>query len=142
MSGHGEKRTRKQEAALAALLSEPTMAAAAAKAGVHRCTLVRWLKDADFKAAYAEVRRRAVDHGLATMQAGLALAVQTLAEAMADADLPAADRIRAADAFLKHALKGIETLDLMERLQAVEARLDAYAADGLTRPTRAHRERG
>ena len=33
MSGHGEKLTSKQEAVIAALLTEPTQAAAAAKAG-------------------------------------------------------------------------------------------------------------
>jgi hypothetical protein len=42
MSGRS-KLTRKQEALIAALLTEPTHAAAAAKAGVSEATLHRWL---------------------------------------------------------------------------------------------------
>ena len=39
MSGHGEKRSRKQDAAIVALLSEPTIAGAATRAGVSEPTL-------------------------------------------------------------------------------------------------------
>jgi hypothetical protein len=39
MAGHGEKLTRKQEAAIAALLSEPTVEAAAARAEIGHQTL-------------------------------------------------------------------------------------------------------
>ncbi len=41
MKGHGQKLTRKQEALIAALLTEPTHAAAAARAGVSEATLHR-----------------------------------------------------------------------------------------------------
>ena len=39
MSGHGEKLTRKQEAAIAALLLQPTITAAAAAVGIGEATL-------------------------------------------------------------------------------------------------------
>ena len=43
LKGHGQKFTRKNEILIAALLTEPTHAAAAAKAGVSPATLYRWL---------------------------------------------------------------------------------------------------
>jgi hypothetical protein len=43
MSGHGEKLTRKQEQAIAAMLSEANVEQAAAKAGVSYATLRRRL---------------------------------------------------------------------------------------------------
>src|SRR5262249_61743375 len=44
MKGHGQKLTAKQEALIAALLTEPTYAAAAAQAGVSEATMYRWLQ--------------------------------------------------------------------------------------------------
>ena len=52
MSGHGEKLTRKQDAAIGALLSQPTISAAAQSVGLGEATLRRWLKDPGFLAAY------------------------------------------------------------------------------------------
>jgi transposase-like protein len=50
--GHGQKLTSKQEVLIAALLTEPTYAAAAAKAGVSAATLYRWLQLPSFRTAY------------------------------------------------------------------------------------------
>jgi hypothetical protein len=58
MTGHGEKLTRKQEDAIAALLDAPTVAAAAGKAGIGERTLRRWLRIAEFQSAYRRERRR------------------------------------------------------------------------------------
>jgi hypothetical protein len=52
MKGHGEKLSRKQDLAIAGLLTEPTIGEAAQKAGVSEVTLWRWLKQADFTSAY------------------------------------------------------------------------------------------
>jgi hypothetical protein len=49
--GHGRKLDRKQEAAIAALLVEPTYAAAAPKAGVGETTLYRGLNQPEFRVA-------------------------------------------------------------------------------------------
>lgn len=57
MKGHGEKLSRKQEAAVAALLTESTLCRAAERARVGEVTLWRWLKEPGFKAAYREARR-------------------------------------------------------------------------------------
>jgi hypothetical protein len=55
--GHGEKRSRRGEAAIAALLTEPTIEAAAAKARISVRTLKYWLRQPRFQAAYRQARR-------------------------------------------------------------------------------------
>ena len=121
MAGHGEKRSRKQEAAIAALLTEPTIEAAAAKAGVGSRTLREWLQLPDFAAAYREAHRRLVERTVARLLAATDKAVDTLTQLM-DSDHNAS-RARAALGVLDHASKGAELLDLDARLAALEARM-------------------
>ena len=64
MTGHGSKRAQSEDAALAALLSEPTIEAAAGQAEISPATLYRWLADPVFKARYREARRQAVEHAV------------------------------------------------------------------------------
>jgi len=68
MRGHGQKLTRKQEGAIAALLAEPTHAAASVVAGVAESTLHRWLQLPDFLRAYRQARRRVVEHAVGRLQ--------------------------------------------------------------------------
>jgi hypothetical protein len=60
MTGHGEKLSRKREQAIAALLTQPTIAAAAKMAGIGERTLRRWLKLPEFASAYDAARREVV----------------------------------------------------------------------------------
>ena len=60
--GHGNKWTRRQEAAIVALLSEPTVAEAAAKAGIGERTLHSWMREPGFARRYREARHKLVDH--------------------------------------------------------------------------------
>ena len=64
MGGHGQKLTSRQEALIAALLTEPTYAAAAIKAGVGKTTMYRWLHLPAFRKAYREARRELVEHAI------------------------------------------------------------------------------
>ena len=68
MNGHGEKLTRKQEQAIALLLTESTLTAAATRCGVGESTLRRWLQDPEFNAAYRSARRSVVDAIVAGLQ--------------------------------------------------------------------------
>jgi hypothetical protein len=104
MSGHGEKLTRKQEQAIAALLSEPTVEEAAAEAGVGYATLRRWLKDSEFISAYRQARREVVESAMDRIRAASAQAVDTLLEVAKDGAKDS-DRVRAAIALLDRALK-------------------------------------
>ena len=55
--GHGEKYSRKSQEAIAALLSEPSIEAAARKVGISASTLRRWMKEPDFQQRYREEQR-------------------------------------------------------------------------------------
>jgi hypothetical protein len=112
MSGHGEKLTRKQEQAIAALLSEPTLDEAAAKTGVAPATLRRWLKEPGFRAAYRQARRELVEGAVGRIQAATGQAVDTLV-AVAKDGLKDSDRVRAAVALLDHAIRSLAEADAL-----------------------------
>jgi hypothetical protein len=116
-----KKLGRKMEAAVAALLAEPSHRAAAARAGVAESTLHRWLRDEPgFAAAYRAARRAVVEHAVAQLQALTGDAVARL-RANLTCGTPHAE-IRAAVAILGHALRGVEVLDVLARVQELERR--------------------
>ena len=59
MVGHGSKFERKQEEAIAALLTQRTVEEAARTAGIGTNTLLRWMKTPEFDSAYRAARRAA-----------------------------------------------------------------------------------
>jgi len=118
--GHGEKLSRKQELAIAALLSEPTIAAAAEKVGIGEATLWRWLQREDFQADYQRARREAVAQAIAGIQQASSEAVKTLRRIMVDSGAPASSRVWAAKTVLELALKGAEVEDIEKRVTVLE----------------------
>ncbi|HUU98415.1 MAG TPA: hypothetical protein VM487_21995 [Phycisphaerae bacterium] len=123
-SGHGEKLTRCKARAVAALLTEPTIGAAAKAAGVSERTLRRWLADVpEFGAAYRAARRGVFDSAMAQLQIAATEAVGVLVRAMRNARTKPATRIRAAHLVLNHARRGIDVDDLLERVEALESAL-------------------
>jgi hypothetical protein len=102
MSGR-TKLNRKQESAIAALLTAPTHAAAAAAAGVGEATLYRWLKLPEFRWAFRNARRRLVDDAVVRLQAATGRAVDAL-ERNLTAGQPAV-QVRAAVAVLDQLVK-------------------------------------
>src|SRR5262245_49407822 len=105
MSAGRSKLTRKMETAVAALLSEPTHATAAAAAGVAASTLHRWLQRPEFVAAYRTARRAVVEQAVARLQQVTGEAVETLRQNLS-ADNPNA-QIRAALGILDYAHRGL-----------------------------------
>src|SRR5262245_10486803 len=122
-----KKLTPRQEAALVALLTEPTRTAAAAKAQVGEVTLWRWLKQSEFQAAYRDLRRRAVDDAVGQLQQALVAAAAALRRGL-DCGQTGAE-IRAARAIFDQAAKWTELLDFSERLAELE-RLTGLAPEG------------
>lgn len=114
---------RQRELALAALLTEPTIAKAAEKANVSESTLLRWLNDSAFQAEYAQLRRRAVENAIGRLQGAAGVAVETLVTVARDeaAAFPANVRITAARSILEYSFKGAELLDFEKRLAELEA---------------------
>jgi hypothetical protein len=112
LRGHGQKLTSKQEALIAALLTEPNYTAAAAKAGVGTATLYRWMHLPEFRAAYRRARRELVEGAIGRIQAATGQAVETLV-AVARGARRDSDRVRAAVALLEHASRGLTDADLL-----------------------------
>src|SRR5262249_62398805 len=99
-------------------LSERTIEDAARKVGVNEKTLRKWLKDAAFQDAYRQARQAFKERTVALLLAANAKAIDTLVACL-DADRPG-DRIKAAVAVLEHTHRGLEQLDVLGRLEALE----------------------
>jgi hypothetical protein len=108
----GEKLTRTQEKAIAALLTKPTVKAAAEAAGVGERTLRGWLKDPGFVSAYRQARREVVESAIGRIQAATGTAVDTLVT-VANSGAKDSDRVRAAIALLDHAFRGLTNADTL-----------------------------
>jgi hypothetical protein len=132
MSGHGEKLTRRQEAAIAALLTAPTLADAAAAAGVSHRTLKRWIGVPEFSASYRQARRQVVEVVIGRLQQIAAQAVKTL-ERNLTCGQPAGE-IRAALGVLDHATKGVELIDLAARVEELGRLLEEVRRDAAHPP--------
>jgi len=120
MLGHGAKLKRKQEAAILALLSHPTLDAAARAIGVVPNTLLRWQQDPEFDKAYRTARRAAFGQGTARLQQSASAAVSTVLKVMVDQHTQPSTKLRAADLVLTHGAKAIEIEDVEARVAALE----------------------
>jgi len=113
--------TKKQEAAIAALLSTSVMKDAAAQVGISDVTLWRWLQLPEFEAAYRAARRQVVERAITELQAAASVAVETLKRNL-HCEQPNVE-IRAAQIVLEQAVKGVELIDLQERVERLETLL-------------------
>ena len=120
MKGHGEKLTRKQEHAIAALLVEPTILAAAKVVGIGEATLWRWMQADDFQTAYRKAKQKVVGQAITQVQQAAGEAVETLRQVMNDSNSPPSSRVAAAKAVLETALKAVELEDLIARIENLE----------------------
>jgi hypothetical protein len=120
LKGHGTKFGRKMEQAVASLLTQPNMEMAAKAIGISPTTLVSWMKQPEFQAAYRDAKRAAYSQAMARLQQAVPLAVQTMIKLIADPATPASVRARAADSVVNHANKAIEIEDVEARVTALE----------------------
>jgi hypothetical protein len=118
-SGHGEKLSRTQEQAIQALLTERTLEGAAAKAGIGRSTLRRWLREPGFRARYDQARADVLADATKELAAVSLAAVRAL-ERNLTSGIPNVE-VGAAKAILDLATKA-QLEDLESRLTALEAR--------------------
>ena len=115
-----------QERAIIALLSEPTLKAAAASASISETTLWRWLREPNFKVAYQRARQEALGRATTRLAALVEVAVEALDELdeiVADRAVSPHVRVSAASRIIDFALKAAEIEEVQARLEKLEAAL-------------------
>jgi hypothetical protein len=127
MTGHGQKLGRKKEEAIAALLNQPSVDAAAKAVGIGPRTLFRWLQLPEFQIDYRKARREVQSQATARLQQASSAAATTMLKLMVDANVPPAVRLRAAECVFDRGLKAVELEDVEIRVAALEvaAQLEA-----------------
>jgi len=128
MKGHGTKFERKMDEAIAALLTQRNIEEAAKLVGISPSTLLSWMKQPAFEAAYRTARRGAFSQSIARLQQATSAAVSTLLKIMIDPNSPTSTRVRAADSVLNHAAKAIEIEDIEVRVTELERAAQATSA--------------
>ena len=126
--------TPRQGQAVEAMLREPTVARAAAAAGVNERTLRRWLAEPGFRAALLAARREAFGQAIGLTQRYAPVAVATLVKVMNDAGAAASARVTAAGVLLRLGREGIELDDLADRVAALERAAAMPVATVVTPP--------
>jgi hypothetical protein len=120
--------TPRQELLIAALLTEKTHVLAGAKARVSEATVKRWLRLPEFKLAWREVRRAVLETAIGRMQQLSGSAVDTL-ERNLTCGHPGTE-VRAATALLDHCYRGVENIDLIDRVEVLEEQDVSDSPDG------------
>lgn len=111
--------TTDKPAAVLALAQGRSNAQAATDAGVSTRTVLRWLDDDEFRQQVAESRTMLLRLAVGRLAAASVQAVDTLVDALTTEKGQA--RVQAAKVLLESTLALRESLDLEERLTALEA---------------------
>ena len=119
--------TASQNRALAALLTSKSRTEAAKKAGVTTRTLQNYFSDSDFVAAYRAAFSDLLADATKQGQQSLSPALSTLQDILEDETAPPATRISAARAILEFSIKLTEQYDLVQRINALEGRIEGSA---------------
>src|SRR5262245_58425175 len=123
--------TPRQERFIVALLSSPSVVAAARKAKVTEQTAHQWLHHhPEFARAFRQARRKVLDKALLELSHGGAEAVRALVKALAKAGKGKDARLvqSLADSLLNHLRSLCPPDDLEERLAALELKVHEYEA--------------
>jgi hypothetical protein len=115
VAGHGAKLDRRQEQAIAALLTEATVEDAARKARVAYSTLKGWLQLPEFQAAFRAARAALLERTVAMLLRSCAKAVARLDRNLEAESVQGSNR--AAELILTQAVKGLAELDLRSEVE-------------------------
>ena len=118
---HDNALSARQRRFCAAILTAPSIEAAAEAAGIARRTAFVYLGKphvrAAIRGAFDETMKQAMRQAVNAMAGALA----TLQEIHADAEAPAGARVSAARAILENAARLSGDIDILERIEALEA---------------------
>ena len=107
-----------KERALTALLECSSIADAAKRCGLSQETLYRYLREKEFVSDFRNARRQVVENSITQLQQASGEAVEALRRNLSCSN-PQAE-IRSAQIILDNALKGVELVDILERLEQIE----------------------
>ena len=110
----------RQHRAILALLTQPTVAAAAMSSGVGESTIYKWLGEVAFRAALAQAEGEAVAAAGRRLAVLAETALDTVADVMADPTTPAPVRVRACEVILNNLLRYREVVTFETRLTDLE----------------------
>ena len=122
MTLNGTLSTKKQ-AAIAALLTSPSITEAAEASGIGRSTMHRWLEDPEFKQALSAAEADAISSAVRRMIGDMSDNLSTMRDIRVSEDSSPALKLRAAALLDASLLRWREAATLEERLVAIEARL-------------------
>jgi DNA-binding MurR/RpiR family transcriptional regulator len=111
-------KTTNREKVLVALIETSSIRDAAKKCEIGEATIYRFLRDAEFLSDYRNARRQTVESAIAQMQNAAGAAVETLKE-LQHCENPAV-AARCAQIIFESSVKGLETTDILERLEKIE----------------------
>ena len=110
----------RQEAAIAALLAQPNLTAAASSCGISERTLRRWMTNKAFASRYEKERGKLFIGIVDLLKIDCAGVVQVLVAIANDGKLPAAPRVSAASRIVELTLKTGEMEALEKRIAQLE----------------------
>jgi predicted DNA-binding transcriptional regulator AlpA len=113
MVKHGNK-----EKVLVALLETRSVAEASVQSGISAETIYRYLRDKSFESELKTARRAIVEIAISALQQAAVEAVRTLTRNMS-CENPALE-VRSSQIILEMTFRGIETIDILDRLQTLE----------------------
>lgn len=111
---------RNADRIITALISSPTLEAAAQKAGIGLTTIKRRLRDSDFVAAYRAAQRNLLDRAVNLLAVAAADFAQTLHRVATDLGALPSSQANAAAKGLEVYAKLISITDIEERLARLE----------------------
>ena len=123
MSGHGEKLSRKMNDFILALMTAGTLDEAAAAVSISSATARRWYRLDVVRTELKRLQGEVVGHSLSRLKLSASEALEVLRSVANDKVSPPSARVAAARAILDNVFKSIETTDIFERLESLEARI-------------------
>lgn len=118
-----ERLTPKKRAFVRAILAERDIRSAARSVGIGETTAYRWLKSDAIRAAILDAEADALEETTRGLLRLSAEAVNTLDDAMSDAEAPTGAKVRAADIVLARLLQLRELVTLENRVTDLEAKI-------------------
>ena len=117
LGGHSGRPT---ERIIAALLGQPTLEKAARACGLSKATVCRRLQEPQFRAEYRSARRQLLEVTISRLQDASTAAVAALRGALRVS--AAGVRVTAARTILDFSMRGVELMDLEDRVIELEQR--------------------